>query len=56
MKKWTQQDPRFCKMRGQKDLITMKKWVNKNKNQGENWYKLCQMCQMTDLCEQIDQH
>ncbi len=54
MKKWTQQDPRFCKMRGQKDLIviTMKKRVNMIESQGENRYKLCQM---TDFCEKIDQ-
>ncbi len=48
-------DPRFCKMRGQKDLITMKTGVNKIENQGENWYKLHQKCQMTDFCEKIDQ-
>ncbi len=52
MKKWTQRDPRFCKMRGQKDLITMKKGVNKIENQGKHWYKLRQM---TDLCEKIYQ-
>ncbi len=42
-------------MRGQKDLITMKKVVNKIENQGENWYKLLQKCQMTDFGEKIDQ-
>ncbi len=42
-------------MRGQKDLIIMKKGVNKIKNQGENWYKLFQKCQMIDFCEKIDQ-
>ncbi len=54
MKKWTQLDPQFSKMRGKKDLITMKNGVNKIENQGENWYKLHQKCQMTDFCEKID--
>ncbi len=34
----------------------MKKGANKIKNQGEKWYKLLQKCQMTELCENIDQH
>ncbi len=38
-------------MRGQKDLITMKKGVNKIENEGEKWYKFLQKCQMTDFCE-----
>ncbi len=42
-------------MRSQKDLITMKNRVNKIENQGENWYKLLQKCQMTDFCGKIDQ-
>ncbi len=29
----------------------MKKEVNKIENEGENWYKLLQTCQMTDFCE-----
>ncbi len=33
----------------------MKTGVNKIENQGENWYKLHQKCQMTDFCEKIDQ-
>ncbi len=33
----------------------MKKGVNKIENEGEKWYKLIQKCQMTDICEQIDQ-
>ncbi len=33
----------------------MKKGVNKIENQGENWYKLHQKCQITDICEKIDQ-
>ncbi len=40
-------------MRGQKDLRTMKKGVNKIKNQGENWYKMLQNCQMTDFGETL---
>ncbi len=36
-------------IKGQKDLITMKKGVNKIENQGENWYKLLQKCQMADF-------
>ncbi len=36
MKEWTQRDRRFCKNEGSKDLITMKKGVNKIENQGEN--------------------
>ncbi len=36
-------------MRGQKDRRTMKKVVNKMKNQGENWYKMPKNGQMTDL-------
>ncbi len=32
-------------IKGQKDLITMKKI----ENQGENWYKLLQKCQMADF-------
>ncbi len=55
MKKWTQQDLLFCKNEGSNDLMTMKKGVNKIKNQGENWYKLLQNCQMRDFCEKIDQ-
>ncbi len=38
-------------MRGQKDLITMKRGVNKIENQVENWYKLLQKCQMADFCD-----
>ncbi len=38
-------------MRGQKDLRTVKKGVNKMENQGENWYKMFQNGQITDLCE-----
>ncbi len=30
------------------------KGVNKIENQGENWYKLYQKCQMTDFCEKIE--
>ncbi len=44
-------DLRFCKNEGQKDLITMKKGVNKIENQGENWYKLLQKYQIGDFCE-----
>ncbi len=51
MKKMTQRDLRFCEMRGQKDLITMKNGVNKIDNQGGNLYKLLQKCQMTDFWE-----
>ncbi len=39
---------------GPKDLITMKKGVNKIENQGENLNKLLQKCQMTDFFEKID--
>ncbi len=42
-------------MMDQKDLIPMKKVVNKIENQGENLYKLLQKSQMTALCEEIDQ-
>ncbi len=42
-------------MRGQQNLITMKKGVNKIDNQGENLYKLLQKCQMTAFCENIYQ-
>ncbi len=45
-------DPRFCKNEGLKR--SNKKGVNKIENQGENWYKLLQRCQMTDFCEKID--
>ncbi len=55
MKKWTQQDLRFCKNEDSKDIITMKKGVNKIENQVENWYKLVQKCQMTNFVEKIDQ-
>ncbi len=37
-------------MRGQKDLGTVKKGVNKIENQGENWYKMFQNGQITDFC------
>ncbi len=37
--------------RGQKDLRTVKKGVNKI----ENWYKMLQNGQMTDFCEKLDQ-
>ncbi len=33
----------------------MKKGLNKIENEGEKWYKLLQKCQMTDICEKIDQ-
>ncbi len=33
----------------------MKKGVNMVENQGEKWYKLFQKCQMTLVCEKIDQ-
>ncbi len=33
----------------------MRKGVCKFENQGENWYKLLQKCQITDFCEKIDQ-
>ncbi len=33
----------FAKMKGQKDLRTAKKGVNKIENQGENWYKCFKM-------------
>ncbi len=42
-------------MRGQKDLITMKKGVNKIENQEEELYKLLQKSQITVFCEKIDQ-
>ncbi len=38
-------------MRGQKDLRTAKKRVNKIESQGGNWYKMFQNGQMTDICE-----
>ncbi len=38
-------------MRGQKDLRTVKKGVNKIENQGENRYIMYQNGQMTDFCE-----
>ncbi len=38
-------------MRGQKDLRTVKKGVNKIENQGENWYKMFQNGPVTDFCE-----
>ncbi len=40
MKIWTQSDLMIVKLRGQKDLRTMKKGVNKIKDQGEIWYKM----------------
>ncbi len=33
----------------------MKQGINKIKNQGENWYQLLQKCQITNVCEKIDQ-
>ncbi len=42
-------------MRGQKDLRTVKKGVNKIENQGENWCKMLQNDQMTDFCEKLEQ-
>ncbi len=33
----------------------MKKGMDKIENQRENWYKLLQKSQMTDLCDKIDQ-
>ncbi len=42
----------FVKMRGQKDLRTVKKrGVNKIENQGENWYKMFQNGQITNYSE-----
>ncbi len=49
MKKWTQRDLSFVKMRGQNDLRTVEKGVNKIENQGENWSKMLQNGQMTDF-------
>ncbi len=40
-------------MKGQKDLITIKKRVNKIENQGEIWYKMIKNCQMTDFGEKL---
>ncbi len=34
----------FVKMRGQKDLKSMKKGVNWIENQGENWNKILKIC------------
>ncbi len=51
MKKWTQQDLRFCENEGSKRSINCKKGVNKIENQAENWYKMFQNGQITDLCE-----
>ncbi len=56
----TQQDLslRFCKNEGSKRSNNNEKGgqqLNKIENQGENWYKLLQKCQMTDFCEKIDQ-
>ncbi len=51
MKKWTQWDVRFCKIEGSKRSNNNEKGVYKIENQGENWYKLLQKCQMTDFCE-----
>ncbi len=42
-------------MRGQKDLRTIKKGVNKIENQGKNLYKMLQNGQMTDFYEKLDQ-
>ncbi len=42
-------------MRGQKDLRTMKKEVNKVENHRENLYKMFQNGQMTDFGEILDQ-
>ncbi len=42
-------------MRDQKDLNTMKKGVNKIKNQGENWYKMIKNCKMRDFGEKLGQ-
>ncbi len=42
-------------MRGQKDLRTVKKGVNKTEYQGENCYKMLQNGQMTDFGEKLDQ-
>ncbi len=36
-------------MRGEKDLRTVKKGLNKIENQGDNWCKMFQNGQMTDL-------
>ncbi len=42
-------------MRGQKDLRTVKKRGQQDRNQGKDWYKMLQNCQMTDLYEKLDQ-
>ncbi len=55
MKKWTQQDLRFCKNEGSKRSNNSEKVVNKIENQGEHWYKLLPKCQMTDFCEKVNQ-
>ncbi len=46
---------RFCTNEGSKRSNNNEKGVNKIENQGENWYKLLQKCQMTDFCEKKDQ-
>ncbi len=42
-------------MRGQKDLRTFKKGVNKIKDEGENWYIMLQNGQMTNFVKKIYQ-
>ncbi len=40
-------------MKGQKDLTTMEKGINKIENQGEIWYKMIQNYQMTDFGDKV---
>ncbi len=49
MKKCTNQIQGSVKMRGQKDLRTMKNGINKIKIQRESWYKMLQNGQMMDF-------
>ncbi len=44
------------KIRGQRDLRTINKGVNKIENQGNNWYKVFGNGQMTDFAENFYQH
>ncbi len=46
---------RFVKMRGQKDLIPMKKEIHWIKNQAENLYKMLKICQIIHVDKKLGQ-
>ncbi len=55
MKKWTQQDIRFCKNEGSKRSKNCKKEGQQDRKSRRKLVQILQNGQMTDFCENLDQ-